>query len=132
MLRLLHLITVICIIIFPQTAIGWSWGSKEEEEPAKVDDQKNDGATSTTQDIDNSGSGDPLIDGFPDLVKWFRDGGGISKYDQLYLMVSYTCHSKDMLKSFTSLQLQISIVSIITQLTIVLLLDMNQAQTYAG
>ena len=75
MLHLFHLIAVICIIIFPQSAIGWSWGSKEEEEPAKVDDGEAD------QIINEA---DALIDGFPNLVKWFRDGGGISKYALLY------------------------------------------------
>ena len=77
MLRQFQLIVVICIIIFPQSAIGWSWGSKEEEEPAKVDDVETDKHEA------DAPSGDPLIDGFPDLVKWFRDGGGISKFVRL-------------------------------------------------
>ena len=76
MLRLIHLIVVICIIIFPQTAQG----SKEEEEPAKIDDVETD------KNEADAPSGDPLIDGFPNLVKWFRDGGGISKYALLYIL----------------------------------------------
>jgi len=80
MLRLFQLIAVIYIIIFPQTAIGWSWGSKEEEEPAKVDDVETD------KNEADAPSGDPLIDGFPNLVKWFREGGGISKYALLYIL----------------------------------------------
>jgi len=81
MLRLFQLITVICIIIFPHHTSGWSWGSKEEEEePAKVDDVETD------KNEADAPSGDPLIDGFPNLVKWFRDGGGISKYALLYIL----------------------------------------------
>jgi len=76
MLRLFQLITVICIIVFPRSAVG-SWGSKEEEEPAKVDDVETD------KNEADAPSGDPLIDGFPNLVKWFRDGGGISKFVRL-------------------------------------------------
>ena len=92
MLRLYQLITVICIIVFPRSAV--SWGSKEEEEPAKVDDVETD---KNEADVP---SGDPLIDGFPNLVKWFRGGGGISK---LRCCTSYTCYSYDMLKSFISI-----------------------------
>ena len=80
MLRLYQLVTVICIIVFPRSAWSWSWGNKEEEEPAKEVDVETD------KNEADAPSGDPLIDGFPNLVKWFRDGGGISKYALLYTL----------------------------------------------
>ena len=52
--RLFQLITVICIIAFPRSALGWSWGSNEEEEPAKVDEVETD---KNEADVP---SGDPL------------------------------------------------------------------------
>ena len=80
-MRIIHLVTIACIASLPHAA-SWSWGvkSSDDEEGVKEDDNK-----PSTSDADasleaTSHDDDPLISKFPDLIAWFRNGGGISKF----------------------------------------------------
>ena len=74
-MRIIHLVTVACIASLPYAA-SWSWGVKSSDDKEGVADTSLEG---TTQHYDND-DGDPLISKFPDLITWFRNGGGISKF----------------------------------------------------
>ena len=80
-MRIINLVTIACIASLPHAA-SWSWGvkSSDDEEGVKEDDNK-----PSTSDADASleattHDDDPLISKFPDLITWFRNGGGISKF----------------------------------------------------
>ena len=88
-MRIIHLVTISCIATLPYAA-SWSWGvkSSDDEEGVKEDDNKPsasdaDASVEATTHDDND---DPLISKFPDLITWFRNGGGISKF---FLPISY-------------------------------------------
>ena len=73
-MRIIHLATVACVASLPYAA-SWSWGVKSSDDKEGVADASLEGTAH-----DDNDDGDPLISKFPDLITWFRNGGGISKF----------------------------------------------------